>query len=59
MPRKTRVDCVAIQHRGGEAVNKIIGRMSREEEARYWAEQTAEFRTELEAARKSKRQSAR
>lgn len=51
MPKTMTVDCVALQHRGGEAVRKATAGMTREEEVAYWARQTQEFREEQAAAR--------
>jgi hypothetical protein len=58
MPKKTRVDCVELQHRGGEAVRRAIEGMTREEELAYWARRTEEFLKEREAARKRRAEAA-
>jgi hypothetical protein len=58
MAKRKRLDCVELQHHGGDAVYEIISRMTREEEIAYWEQQTREFRVEVDALRHPGRSAA-
>ena len=58
MARRKTADCVALQHRGGDAVHEATKGMTREEEIAYWEQQSREFRAEVEARRRAHKRAA-